>query len=49
MDCYFKNLATIKEKVAFHLFTNGFNIKRKNMKEKKEVSSINPLKLIKKV
>ena len=41
-------LIAIEEKVAFHLLTYGFNIKRKNIKEKK-IGSINPLKFIKKI
>ena len=40
-------LIAIEEKVAFHLLTYGFNIKRKNIKEK--IGSINPLKFIKKI
>ena len=43
------HLVVIEEKVAFYLLTYGFNIKRKNMKEKKSIRSINPLKLIKRV
>ena len=31
------HLVAIEEKVAFYLFTYGFDIKRKNIKEKKEV------------
>ena len=29
-------LVAIEEQVAFHLLTYGFNIKRKNVKEKKK-------------
>ena len=43
------HLVAIEEKVAFYLLTYGFNIKRKNMKEKKSIRSINPLNLIKRV
>ena len=31
------NPVAIEEKVAFYLFTYGFNNKKKNIKEKKEV------------
>ena len=31
------HLTAIEEKVPFYLLTYGFNIKRKNMKEKKEL------------
>ena len=31
------HLVAIKEKVVFYLLTYGFNIKRKNVKEKKVV------------
>ena len=31
------HLVAIEEKVAFYLLTCGFDIKRKNIKEKKEV------------
>ena len=34
------HLVTIEEKVAFYLLTYGFNIKRKNIKEKKEVFEV---------
>ena len=34
------HLVAIEEKVAFYLLTYGFNIKRKNMKEKKEVLEV---------
>ena len=34
------HLVTIEEKVAFYLLTYGFNIKRKNIKEKKEVLEV---------
>ena len=34
------HLVTIEEKVAFYLLTYGFNIKRKNIKEKKEVLDV---------
>ena len=32
------HLVAIEEKVVFYLLIYGFNIKRKNIKEKKEVS-----------
>ena len=47
--CGAMHLIAIEEKVAFYLLNNGFNIKRKNIKEKKSIRSINPLKLIKRV
>ena len=34
------HLIAIEEEVAFYLFTYGFNIKRKNMKEKKKVLEV---------
>ena len=34
------HLVAIEEKVALYLLTYGFNIKRKNMKEKKEVLEV---------
>ena len=34
------HLIAIEEKIAFYLLTYGFNTKRKNMKEKKEVSEV---------
>ena len=34
------HLVAIEEKVAFYLLTYGFNIKRKNIKEKKEVLEV---------
>ena len=34
------HLIAIGEEVAFYLFTYGFNIKRKNMKEKKKVLEV---------
>ena len=34
------HLVAIEEKVAFYLLTYGFNIKRKNIKEKKEVLAV---------
>ena len=34
------HLVAIEEKVAFYLLTYGFNIKGKNIKEKKEVLEI---------
>ena len=34
------HLVTIEQKVAFYLLTYGFNIKRKNIKEKKEVLKV---------
>ena len=34
------HLVAIEEKVAFYLLTYGFNIKRKNIKEKKEVLKV---------
>ena len=34
------HLVAIKEKVVFYLLTDGFNIKRKNIKEKKEVLEV---------
>ena len=34
------HLVTIEEKVAFYLLTYGFNIKGKNIKEKKEVLEV---------
>ena len=34
------HLVTIEEKVTFYLLTYGFNIKRKNIKEKKEVLAV---------
>ena len=34
------HLVTIEEKVAFYLLTYGFNTKRKNIKEKKEVLEV---------
>ena len=44
------HIVTIEEKVAFYVLTYGFDIKRKNAKEKREVlRRINPLKLIKRV
>ena len=42
------HLVAIEEKVAFYLLTYGFNIKRKNRKER-NIRSINPLNLIKRV
>ena len=42
------HLVAIEEKVAFYLLTYGFNIKRKNIKER-SIRRINPLKLIKRV
>ena len=35
-----KHLVAIEEKVAFYLLTCGFNIKRKNIKEKKAVLEV---------
>ena len=34
------HLIAIEEKIAFYLLTYGFNTKRKNMKEKKEVLEV---------
>ena len=34
------HLVAIEEKVAFYLLTYGFNIKRKNIKEKKEALDV---------
>ena len=34
------HLFTIKEKVVFYLHTYGFNIKSKNIKEKKDVLEV---------
>ena len=34
------HLIAIEEKVTFYLLTYGFNIKRKNIKEKKEVLKV---------
>ena len=34
------HLVAMEEKVAFYLFTYEFNIKRKNIKEKKEVLKV---------
>ena len=34
------HLVAIEEKVAFYLLLYGFNIKRKNTKEKKEVLEV---------
>ena len=34
------HLVTTEEKVAFYLLTYGFNIKRKYIKEKKEVLEV---------
>ena len=34
------HLVAIEEKVAFYLLTYGFNIKRKNIKEKKEALEV---------
>ena len=34
------HLIAIEEEVAFYLFTYGFNIKRKNIKEKKKVLEV---------
>ena len=34
------HLAAIEEKVAFYLLTYGFNIKIRNIKEKKEVLEV---------
>ena len=34
------HLIAIEEKVEFYLLTYGFNIKRKNIKEKKEVLEV---------
>ena len=34
------HLIAIEEKVAFYLLNNGFNIKRKNIKENKEVLEV---------
>ena len=34
------HLVTIQEKVAFFLLIYGFNIKRKNIKEKKEALEV---------
>ena len=34
------HLVAIEEKVVFYLLTYGFNIKRKNIKEKKEVLQV---------
>ena len=34
------HLNPTEEKVAFYLLTYGFNIKRKNIKEKKEVLEV---------
>ena len=34
------HLVAIEEKVALYLLTYGFNIKRKNTKEKKEVLEV---------
>ena len=34
------HLVAIEEKVAFYLLTYGFNIKRKNIKEKKVVLEV---------
>ena len=34
------HLVTIQEKVAFYLLIYGFNIKRKNIKEKKEALEV---------
>ena len=34
------HLVAIQEKVAFYLLTYGFNIKRKNIKEKKETLEV---------
>ena len=34
------HFVTIEEKVAFYLLTYGFNIKRKNIKEKKKVLEV---------
>ena len=34
------HLVAIEEKVAFYLLTYGFNIKRKNIKGKKEVLEV---------
>ena len=36
IDCV-EDLVAIEEKIAFYLLIYGFNIKRKNIKEKKEV------------
>ena len=47
-----KSYASRRHRIkSYVLFTYGFNIKRKHIKEKKEVSirSIDPLKLIKRV
>ena len=43
------HLVAIEEKAAFYLLTYGFNIKRKNNREERNIRSINPLKLIKRV
>ena len=43
------HLVAIEEKVAFYLLTYGFNIKRKNIKEKKEVLEVSIHKLINRV
>ena len=34
------HLVAIEEKVVFYLLTDGFSIKRKNIKEKKEVLEV---------
>ena len=34
------HLVVTEEKVAFYLLTSGFSIKRKNIKEKKEVLEV---------
>ena len=34
------HLVAVEEKVAFYLLTSGFNIKRKNIKGKKEVLEV---------
>ena len=34
------HLVALKEKVVFYLLTYGFNIKRKNIKEKKKVLEV---------
>ena len=45
------HIIAIEEKIAFHLLTYGFNMKRKNIKDWKgrSIRSINSLKLIKSV